>query len=71
MLVDYEIQTPRSCKECNHYLSGCKCRAFDSIPIEIYTDAGSHTAKRKDQKGDYVFASDKPAETNRIYENRD
>lgn len=71
MLVDHEIQTPRSCQECNHYLGGCKCCAFDQIPIDIYTDAESHNARRSDQKGDYVFASDKPAETTRIYESKD
>ena len=30
-----------------------------------------HAAKRSDQKGDYVFLSAKPAETTRVYENKD
>lgn len=71
MLIDYEIEEPRSCDECRHYISGAVCRAFDVIPIEFFNDAGRHNKKRANQKGDFVFSSDIPAPTMRIYKDID
>jgi hypothetical protein len=54
-LVDKRIPVPFSCDQCAHYIEGCKCKAFDIIPIEIYCSAEEHSQKMKGQKGDYVF----------------
>lgn len=58
---------PYMCEDCKHFLSGVKCRAFDVIPLEIYEDAEAHTTVVSGQKGDYVFATDKPRDTMRVY----
>lgn len=55
------------CEDCKHFLFGAKCRAFDLIPIEIYEDPEAHTTVVSGQKGDYVFATDKPRDTMRVY----
>lgn len=55
------------CEDCKNFLSGLKCRAFDLIPVEIYEDAEGHTTVVSGQKGDYVFATDKPRDTMRVY----
>ena len=55
------------CEDCKHFLSGVKCRAFDLIPLEIYGDPEAHTTIIPGQKGDYVFATDKPRDTMRVY----
>ena len=58
---------PYGCEDCKHFISGLKCRAFDLIPLEIYGDAESHTSVVPGQHGDYVFATDKPRDTMRVY----
>lgn len=58
---------PYMCEDCKHFLSGIKCRAFDIIPLEIYGDAEGHTEVVPGQNGDYVFATDKPRDTMRVY----
>ena len=66
-----EKQTPRTCSECRHFISGAKCRAFDLIPIDLLHDAGTHDKILDNQKGDFVFISDIPAPVMNIYEIRD
>ena len=60
-------ERPYMCEDCKHFLSGVKCRAFDLIPIEIYEDPEAHTTVVPGQRGDYVFAPDKPRDTMRVY----
>lgn len=66
-IVDKERPMPYECSDCKHYLGGTSCRAFDTIPLEIYCDAESHTKAVDGQHGDYVFATDKPRTTMRVY----
>ena len=71
-MIDYEVNIDiRECSECRHYLGGCSCKAFDKIPIDLYLNAGTHTEKRADQKGNFVFESDKPIITMRVYKSTD
>ncbi len=58
---------PYTCEDCKHFISGLKCRAFGVIPIEFYGDAEAHNAVVPGQEGDYVFATDKPRDTMRVY----
>lgn len=66
-LVDIEQKCPYSCEDCKHYISGLQCKAFDIIPLEIWDDTESHTAVLPEQKGNYVFETDKPRDTMRVY----
>ena len=60
-------QTPYSCTECNHYISGAECQAFDIIPIELYGDAKKHSKIIENQKGDFIFSTDIPPHIMYIY----
>lgn len=66
-MIDKTEELPYVCEDCKHFLSGLKCRAFDIIPLEIYGDAEAHTSVVPRQKGAYVFATDKPRDTMRVY----
>lgn len=66
-ITDRIEERPYMCEDCKNFLSGLKCRAFDLIPVEIYEDAEGHTTVVSGQKGDYVFATDKPRDTMRVY----
>lgn len=66
-IIDRIEERPYMCEDCKHFLSGARCRAFDLIPIEIYEDPEAHTVVVPGQKGDYVFATDKPRDTMRVY----
>lgn len=66
-LIDKIEERPYMCEDCKHFLSGAKCLAFDLIPIEIYEDPEAHTTVVPGQKGNYVFATDKPRDTMRVY----
>ena len=66
-ITDRIEERPYMCEDCKHFLSGAKCRAFDLIPLEIYVDPEAHTEVVPGQKGDYVFATDKPRDTMRVY----
>ena len=66
-MTDKIEELPYVCEDCKHFLSGLKCRAFDLIPLEIYGDTEAHTSIVPGQKGDYVFATDKPRDTMRVY----
>lgn len=66
-IVDIFEERPYTCEDCKHFLSGLKCRAFELIPLEYYADAETHSTVVPEQKGSYVFVTDKPRETMRIY----
>lgn len=67
-MIDKEIEVQvRECKECTHYLGGCKCRAYDIIPIDLFLDAATHNKVQPNQKGDYIFNAKVPAQTMRVY----
>lgn len=59
------------CEDCKHFLGGVGCRAFDVIPLDIYENPEGHTSVVQGQKGDYVFETDKPRETMRVYFDED
>lgn len=66
--IDKIKQLPYHCTDCKHFISGLRCKAFeDIIPIEIWGNAESHKTVLPEQKGDYVFDTDKPRDTMRVY----
>lgn len=71
MLIDYEVNCPRPCKDCRHYISGVKCLAFSVIPPDFIGDAEAHNTVQDGQQGDYTFVPTKEAETIRIYTHED
>lgn len=70
-LIDKIEQRPYLCEDCKHFIKGIQCRAFDIIPLEVYGDPEGHTSVLPGQKGDYVFETDKPRDTMRIYVEED
>ena len=54
-LVEHKRPVPLDCEECAHYIEGCKCKAFDIIPIELFYAAEEHCKKIEGQKGNFVF----------------
>lgn len=67
-MIDYEIDTDiRACSECKHYLGGSACRAFDEIPLALFTDAAKHDKPQPKQKGAFTFETDKLTAKTRIY----
>lgn len=66
-LVDIQRPIPFSCEACKHFISGCRCKAFDVIPIELFGEAESHNKVLKSQNGDFVFETDAPREYTREY----
>ena len=58
-LVDIQRPIPFSCEACKHFISGCRCKAFDVIPIELFGEAESHNKVLKSQNGDFVFETTK------------
>lgn len=69
-LVDYKRPIPFTCEQCAHFIGGCKCKAFDIIPIEIIFDAEQHGTIMDGQKGDYVFMSKEERLFINVYEVR-
>lgn len=65
-LVDYNKPLPFHCEDCAYYIEGCKCMAFDVIPIKIFCAAEKHSKKMDGQKGDYVFEPKEGAERSYI-----
>lgn len=70
-LIDKIEQRPYLCEDCKHFIKGLQCRAFDIIPLEVFDDPEGHTSVLPGQKGDYVFETDKPRDTIRIYVDED
>ena len=70
-LIDKIEQRPYLCEDCKHFIKGLQCRAFDIIPLEVFEDPEGHTSVLPGQKGDYVFETDKPRDTIRIYVDED
>lgn len=66
-ITDKEIERPYSCWDCKHFVRGATCRAFDLIPPEIIDNPEGHTEIVPGQTGNYVFETDKPRDTMRIY----
>ncbi len=67
-LVDNKRPVPFACEQCVHFIEGCKCKAFDIIPVEIVFNAEQHNAKMDGQKGDYVFMSKEERRFDNVYE---
>ena len=66
--IDKIVERSYLCEDCKHFISGLRCKAFeDIIPIEIWGNAESHKTVLPEQKGDYVFDTDKPRDTMRVY----
>lgn len=70
-LIDKIEQRLYLCEDCKHFIKGLQCRAFDIIPLEVFDDPEGHTSVLPGQKGDYVFETDKPRDTMRIYVEED
>lgn len=70
-LIDKIEQRPYLCEDCKHFIKGLQCRAFDIIPLEVFDDPEGHTSVLPGQKGNYVFETDKPRDTIRIYVDED
>ena len=70
-LIDKIEQRPYLYEACKHFIKGLQCRAFDIIPLEVFDDPEGHTSVLPVQKGDYVFETDKPRDTMRIYVEED
>ena len=70
-LIDKIEQRPYLCEDCKHFIKGLQWRAFDIIPLEVFDDPEGHTSVLPGQKGDYVFETDKPRDTMRIYVEED
>lgn len=66
-IVDKEIEQPYMCEACKHFVRGATCKAFDLIPLEIFDNPEGHTEVVPGQKGDYIFETDKPRDTMRVY----
>lgn len=67
-MIDHEIVIDtRECTECKHYLGGCKCRAFDKIPLDVFVNASQHDKQIPGQTGSYTFETDIPAVKSRVY----
>lgn len=66
-LIDKIKELPYGCEDCKHFISGLHCKAFDTIPLEIWRNAESHTSVLSEQKGSFVFETDKPRDTMRVY----
>lgn len=71
-IIDKEITRPYMCEDCKHFEHGFTCAAFDLIPDEIIeAGAESHDHVIPEQKGDFVFETDKPRDTMRVYVDED
>ena len=58
---------PFSCEDCEHFINGVKCKAFDPIPVEYIVDAEAHNKVNESQTGDFVFITRKERQYNRVY----
>ena len=68
VMIDYQTTVQvRECAECKHYLSGCKCRAFNHIPLEFFTDATRHDKPLPERVGYFVFEAAEDAPKTRVY----
>ncbi len=70
-LIDRTEERPYMCEDCKHFVRGATCRAFDLIPLEIFDNPEGHTEVVPGQNGDYVFETDKPRDTMRVYVDED
>ena len=70
-LIDKIEQRPYLCEDCKNFIKGLQCSAFDIIPMEVFDNPEGHTSVLPGQKGDYVFETDKPRDTMRIYVEED
>ncbi|MEG2278134.1 MAG: hypothetical protein RSC80_09970 [Odoribacter sp.] len=67
-MIDYEIDTDiRACSECKHYLGGSVCRAFDEKPLALFLNAAKHNKTLPNQKGAFIFETDKPTVKTCVY----
>lgn len=67
-LIDIQTPLPYQCKDCKHFISGCRCKAFDLIPIDYIDDAEQHNSVVPGQNGQFVFETDKERQTVTSYE---
>ena len=66
-LIDEIDERPYLCEDCKHFINGITCRTFDIIPLNVLENPEGHTSVIPDQNGDYVFETDKPRDTMRVY----
>lgn len=67
-IIDRIEERPYMCDACKHFIKGLTCAAFDLIPDQIIEEgAESHDHVMPGQKGDYVFETDQPRDTMRVY----
>ena len=67
-ITDRIEERPYRCDACKHFERGLTCAAFDLIPDEIIENgAESHNHVMPGQNGDYIFETDQPRDTLRVY----
>lgn len=66
-ILDKIEECPYTCEDCKHFISGLQCKAFGIIPLEVWGNSESHTSVLPGQNGDFVFETDRPRDTMRVY----
>ena len=67
-LTDMQKPLPYECRDCKHFISGCRCKAFEQIPIGFIMDAEQHDSVVPGQNGQFVFETDKGRQAINSYE---
>lgn len=66
-LIDIEKALPYCCEDCKYYIENLRCAAFQVIPLSIYYNPESHNKVIAGQCDNYIFSTDKPRNTMRVY----
>lgn len=55
-MIDKEIKTyDACCTNCKHYLGQGRCKAFDTIPADVFLPLRPHDKPLEGQRGSYTF----------------
>ena len=66
-LKDSMEPVPYECRQCENYIEGVQCKAFDTIPIDYFYNAEAHSSVDVGQHGDYTFRTSEPRKYDRVY----
>lgn len=66
-LKHIDESVPFSCEDCENFIEGARCKAFEPIPIDFLAEAETHDKVVEGQRGDYVFTTQKKRRYNRVY----
>lgn len=66
-LIDNKTSVPFGCEQCIHFIGGCTCKAFDTIPMYIVFDAEKHNRLLEGQKGNFTFATKEERQFTNVY----